>query len=462
MTAIAIVGAGPAGFYAAEALKLADDRLDIHLYDRQPVPFGLTRFGIAPDHQRLKAPAQVFQRIGSQPGVRFIGDVEVGRDLGLDELRSAYPAVLLTHGAQADEDLPIAGAAPGQVRAARELVSWYNGVPDVPAGEFDLQQENVVVIGNGNVAIDIARLLCRPVGELAATDVSDRALAALANSRVRRVHLIGRRGPVQAKFTTRELRELGELPGVDLRVDQAALQLGAACQTELAHPSAEAAQRNLELMRGWAQRPAGAGAHRELQLHFGLVAEAFEQDAQGQSHLLLRRMRMDGAPFAQSPRPTDEQVRLRCDLVIASIGFRVTSLPGLDLRCAPGLPNDQGRVLGDDGMPLSGLYVAGWAKRGPSGVLGTNRGCAQETVQSILADRSRWRQPPQDAIAHLLARLSGGRMRPVAWEDWLLLDALERQAGSAQGRPRVKFDERAALRDALARAVSGVLPAAAE
>ena len=460
MTAIAIVGAGPAGFYAAEALKLADEALEVHLYDRQPVPFGLTRFGIAPDHQRLKAPAQVFQRIGSLPGVRFFGDVEVGRDLGLDELRAAYPAVLLSHGAQADEDLQIAGAEPGRVRAARALVSWYNGVPVVPAGEFDLQQEDVVIIGNGNVAIDIARILCRPVKELAATDISDRALQALAGSRVRRVHLVGRRGPVQAKFTPRELRELGELPGVALRVAAEDLQLGDACETELAHPAADSARRNLELMRAWAERQPGPAAQRELHLHFGLVAQAMAQDAQGQRWLVLQRMRMSGAPFAQTLRPSGERVRLRCDLVIASIGFRVTSLPGLDLRCGPGLPNLQGRVLGDDGVPLQGLYVAGWARRGPSGVLGTNRACAQETVQAMLADRSLWPQPRAGALEDLLRRLDGRRWRPVGWDDWLVLDELEKLAGSASGRPRVKFDERGPLRDALARAAES--PAAAE
>ena len=465
MVAIAIIGAGPAGFYAAEALKLADEALEVHLYDRQPVPFGLTRFGIAPDHQRLKAPAQVFQRIGSLPGMRFFGDVEVGRDLSLDELRAAYPAVLLSHGAQADEDLRIAGAEPGRVRAARELVSWYNGVPDVPAGEFDLQQEDVVIIGNGNVAIDIARILCRPVQELAATDISDRALQTLACSRVRRVHLIGRRGPVQAKFTTRELRELGELPGVGLQVAAADLEVGEACEAELAHPSADAVRRNLELMRGWAGQPPGPEAHRELHLRFGLVAEAMEQDAHGQRWLVLQRMRMHGAPFAQTLQPTGERVRLRCDLVIASIGFRVTSLPGLDLRCRPGLPNLQGRVLDGQGAPMPGLYVAGWARRGPSGVLGTNRACAQETVQAMLADRSRWPQPRSGALEDLLGRLDARRWRPVGWDDWLVLDELERQAGSASGRPRVKFDERGTLRAALARAavpLSVNLPAAAE
>ncbi len=452
MTAIAIVGAGPAGFYAAEALLQADATLQVHLYDRQPVPFGLTRFGIAPDHQRLKAPAQLFQRIGAMPGLRFLGDVEIGRDLGLDELRASYSAVLLTHGAQADEALTIAGAGPGSVRTARELVSWYNGVPDIPADDFDLQQEHVVIIGNGNVAIDIARILCRPVPELAATDISDRALAALRKSRVRRVHLIGRRGPAQAKFTTRELRELRELPGVALHVRADDLQLGDACRAELEHPSSDQVKRNIATISEWATRERVADAQRDLHLQFYLSPEAMEHDADGRSFLVLRRSRLCGEPFAQRLALTDERVRLRCDLLIASIGFRVNSVPGLDLRGAPGLPNADGRVLDAQGRHLPWLYVAGWARRGPSGVLGTNRACAQETVQSMLADRSHWPEAALGKIDDLLARLSVRRQRPVDWQDWLRLDELEKQAGSVQGRPRIKFDERSRLRAALAEA----------
>lgn len=449
MTAIAIVGAGPAGFYAAEALLQADATLQVHLYDRQPVPFGLTRFGIAPDHQRLKAPAQLFQRIGAMPGLRFFGDVEIGRDLSLDELRASYSAVLLTHGAQADEALSIVGAGPGAVRTARELVSWYNGVPDIPADDFDLQQEHVVIIGNGNVAIDIARILCRPVQQLEPTDISDRALAALRKSRVRRVHLIGRRGPVQAKFTPRELRELGELPGVALHVSADDLQLGDACRAELEHPSSDQAKRNIATIGEWATREHVTNAQRELHLQFCLSPEAMERDADGQPVLVLRRTRLCGEPFAQRLALTDECVRLRCDLLIASIGFRVTSLPGLDLRCAPGLPNADGRVLDAQGRYLPGLYVAGWARRGPSGVLGNNRACAQETVQSMLADRRHWPPAERAKVDALLARLSARRLCPVAWQDWLHLDELEKQAGSVQGRPRVKFDERSRLRAAL-------------
>ncbi|MEY3900484.1 MAG: hypothetical protein RI962_1639 [Pseudomonadota bacterium] len=449
MTAVAIVGAGPAGFYAAEALKLADQTLEVHLYDRYPMPFGLTRFGIAPDHQRLKAPAQLFQRTGAMPGVRFFGGVEIGRDVSLDGLRSTYPAVLLAHGAQADERLMLNGATAAEVRTAREMVAWYNGVPDVPADDFNLQRPHVVIIGNGNVAIDIARVLCRPVSELAATDISDRALLELRKSQVRQVHLIGRRGPVQARFTTRELRELGELPGVAVRVEPQYLELGAACQTELDHHSGEQARRNMDLMRDWVVRQSHLDSQRELHLHFGLVPEAMERDADGHGQLLLRRMRLVGEPFAQRSEPTDERIRLRCDLLISSIGFRVASIPGLDLSCTPGLPHAEGRVLDTQGLPIPGLYVAGWAKRGPSGVLGTNRACAQDTVQSMLADRSHWPLPESGALKRLLDRLFASDTPPVAWEDWLHLDHLETEIGRADGRPRIKFDDMRKLHEVL-------------
>jgi ferredoxin--NADP+ reductase len=424
------VGAGPAGFYAAEALKLADQTLEVHLYDRYPMPFGLTRFGIAPDHQRLKAPAQLFQRTGAMPGVRFFGGVEIGRDVSLDVLRSTYSAVLLAHGAQADERLILNGATPAEVRTAREMVAWYNGVPDVPADDFNLQRPHVVVIGNGNVAIDIA-------------------LLELRKSQVRQVHLIGRRGPVQARFTTRELRELGELPGVEVRVEPQYLELGAACQTELDHHSGEQARRNMDLMRDWVVRQSHLDSQRELHLHFGLVPEAMERDADGHGQLLLRRMRLVGEPFAQRSEPTDERIRLRCDLLISSIGFRVASIPGLDLPCTPGLPHAEGRVLDTRGLPIPGLYVAGWAKRGPSGVLGTNRACAQDTVQSVLADRNHWPLPESGALTSLLDSLFASDTPPVAWEDWLHLDHLETEIGRADGRPRIKFDDMRTLNDVL-------------
>jgi len=299
------------------------------------------------------------------------------------------------------------------------------------------------------VAIDIARVLCRPVNELAATDISDRALFELRRSQVQQVHLIGRRGPVQARFTTRELRELGELPGVAVRVEPQYLELGAACQTELDHHSGEQARRNIGLMRDWVVRPIHPDSHRQLHLHFGLVPEAMERDADGGGQLLLRRMRLVGAPFTQRSEPTDERIRLRCDLLISSIGFRVASIPGLDLPCTPALSHAQGRVLDTQGLPIPGLYVAGWAKRGPSGVLGTNRACAQDTVQSMLADRSHWPLPEPAALKSLLDRLLASDIPPITWEDWLHLDRLETEIGRADGRPRIKFDDSRKLQSLL-------------
>lgn len=452
MPQVAIVGAGPAAFYAAEALKRADESIAVDLFDRLPVPFGLARFGIAPDHPRLKAPIQVFERIGALPGVRFFGGVEIGRDLALDELRAAYDAVVLAHGAQCDEALALPGAGPGQLRRARELVDWYNGMPDVPADAFDLQQGHVVVVGNGNVAIDIARLLTRPADDLAATDISDRALAALRRSRVREVHLVGRRGLAQARFTTKELRELGELQGVAVAVPADDLVLGPSCLAELEAPVSDVARRNLDLLRGWAAKPADPAAGRRLHLRFGLQPERIEHDAEGDAWLVLRRMRLAGPPFAQQAVPTDARVRIRCDLVVASIGLRVEPPPGLDVACGPGLRHAGGRVLGRDGEPQAGLYVAGWAKRGPSGVLGHNRACAEETVQALLADRQCWQAGRPDGAAALLQRLSARGRPPFGWADWRRLDAVERERGAAQGRPRVKLDEGAALLAALGRA----------
>lgn len=451
---VAIVGAGPAGFYAAEMLLRAEPSARIDLIDRLPVPFGLARHGVAPDHPKLRAPITLFERIGAMPGMRFFGDVEVGRTLMLDDLRAAYDAVLLAHGAQGDEALELPGAWPGAVRPARELVAWANAMPDVPAASFDLQQADVVVIGQGNVAIDIARLLSRPAADFESTDISDRALAALRRSRVRHVHLVGRRGPAQARFTSKELRELGELAGVGLHVEPDDLRLGPASQAELASPTADTARRNLALLTDWAARPPRPDAARTLHLHFQLAPEALERDGDGQGWLRLRRMRLDGPPGGQRALPTEATLRLRCDLVIASIGFRVRALPGLPMHGTPGLDHAGGRLLGLDGAPLGRLYVAGWAKRGPGGVIGSNRACAEETVATLLADRPGWpaRAPGAAvaAVAALWRRVDAAGHRPVGWADWQRLDALERERGRLQGRPRVRFDERAAVREALA------------
>lgn len=441
MSHIAIVGAGPAAFYTAEALKRADAAIGVDLFERLPMPFGLARFGIAPDHPRLKAPITAFERIGALPGVRFFGGVEIGRDLPLDRLRAAYDAVVLAHGAQGDEALVLPGASPGQVRSARALVDWYNGRPGVAPDAVDLQHAHVVVIGHGNVAIDIARLLSRPAEDLALTDISDRALAALRRSAVREVHLVGRRGPVQARFTTKELRELAELHRVHVHVAPGDLALQPACSAELDAPASEGVRRNLDLLRAWAARPADPSAARHLHLHFGLAPERIERAADGTSWLVLRRMRLEGPPFAQRAVPTDAVQRLRCDLVVASIGFRVEPMPGLDVAVGPGLRHDEGRVQGRDGMPLPGLYVAGWSKRGPSGVLGSNRSCAEATVQAMLADRPGWPTPAPGAVDGLLSHLRASGRPPVEWADWCRLDALERQRGAAQGRPRVKLDD---------------------
>jgi ferredoxin--NADP+ reductase len=412
------------------------------MYERLPAPFGLVRFGVAPDHQKIKAVTRQFDKAARKPGFRFFGNVDVGARVSLDDLRRHYHAICFATGAQTDKRLGIPGEDLARSHPATEFVAWFNGHPDYRHLTFDLSAERVAVIGVGNVAVDVARMLCRTPEELAATDIAPYAEAALAASRVREVHLIGRRGPVQAAFTTPEVRELGELAGADVCVRPDEVSLDPGSRAELAHADDRALARKVETLQEFSRRER-TGKARLLTLRFLVSPVALTDDGRGGvGGLRLARNRLeDDGKGGLRAVATDDVEDLPVGLVFRSVGYRGVAIPGLPFDERSGtVPNDGGRVL-QDGRPIPGLYVSGWIKRGPTGVIGTNKPDGAETVERIVADATSGACPtpadPDPAAAEAMVRARQPHL--VTYPDWTRLDQAETARGQSQGRPRVKF-----------------------
>jgi len=432
---VAVVGSGPAGFYAAGALLAADVPVEVDLIERLPTPWGLVRLGVAPDHPKIKSVSRAFERIALQPGFRFLGNVEVGRDVGHDELLGHYDAVVYAVGAQTDRRMGIPGEDLPGSWAATELVAWYNGHPDFQDLVFDLAGERAVVIGNGNVAVDVARMLALTPEELAPTDTTDAAIEAFNGAGIREIVMVGRRGPAQAAFTTPELIELGELAGTDVIVDPADL--------EEAVPTDTNSERNLEVLREFAARKP-EGKPRRLVLRFLLSPVAIlGKDRVEAIELVHNRLEADERGTLRAV-PTGATETLACGTVFRSVGYHGVALPGVPFDEGRGtIPNEGGRV-GDRS------YATGWIKRGPSGVIGTNKKDANETVEHLLEDL---RDAPRLGVdpAEIERLLVARGVRPVVYAGWTSIDEHERAAGEPRGRPRVKLCSWEELLDAAER-----------
>ena len=419
---VAVVGSGPAGFYAAGALLSADPPAEVDMIERLPTPWGLVRLGVAPDHPKLKTVSRAFERIADQPGFRFLGNVEVGRDLHHEDLVRLYDAVIYAVGAQTDRRLGIPGEDLPGSWAATEFVAWYNGHPDYQQLEFGLDVERAVVVGVGNVALDIARMLALTREELEPTDATDASIAAIASSSIREIVVVGRRGPAQAAFTTPELHEMGELAGADVVVDPADL--------EGAEPQGTNAERNLVVLQELAARePEGKPRRVVFRFFHSPVAILGEERVEG---IELVRNELDSNDRAVS---TDEHETLPCGLVFRSVGYHGVELPGVVFDEKSGtIPNECGRVG-------PGVYCAGWIKRGPTGVIGTNKKDATETVELLFEDAAAGRlQPkPEATAAGVDALLAKRGVRFVEYAGWTAIDEVERAAGEKSGRPRVKL-----------------------
>ena len=435
---VAVVGSGPAGFYAAGALLDAEIPFEVDMIERLPTPWGLVRLGVAPDHPKLKTVSRAFERIALKPGFRFFGNVEVGRDLTHHDLTRLYDAVIYAFGAQSDRRLGVPGEDLPGSWSATELVAWYNGHPDFQELEFDLNVERAVVIGNGNVALDVARMLALTPEELAPTDTTDPAIEAIGASTIRDIVVVGRRGPAQASWTTQELKELGELAGADVVVDPGELDLDPASQASLEDDTNS--RRNMEVLRDFAAREP-TGKPVTVRLRFLASPIALRGDHRVESIELVRN-RLEEQDGRLVGVPTDEHETLDCGLVFRSVGYRGVGLPELPFEERRGtIRNEFGRVVDADGRHVAQSYCAGWIKRGPTGIIGTNKKDATETVTQLLADVHAGRvahreEATADAVEALLAERDA---RAVMYPGWASIDELERASGEKLGRPRVKL-----------------------
>ena len=401
------------------------------MIERLPTPWGLVRLGVAPDHPKLKTVSRAFERIAAKTGFRFLGNVEVGRDLTHSDLVELYDAVVYAVGAQTDRRLGIPGEDLPGSWSATEFVAWYNGHPDYQELEFDLNVDRAVVIGNGNVALDVARMLALTPEELAPTDTTDPAIEAIGSSSVREIVVVGRRGPAQASFTTPELQELGDLAGADVAVDPAELELDPASEAALEHDTN--ARRNVEVVRAFAQRePTGKPVTLWLRFFRSPVAIHGRERVESVELVRNRLEERDGALVAV---PTDERETIECGLVFRSVGYHGVPLPELPFDEKRGtLLHEGGRVVG-----APSVYCAGWIKRGPTGVIGTNKKDATETVELLLEDARAGRLPRNDHATTVDAVLAERGVRVVMYAGWIGIDELERAAGEKLGRPRVKL-----------------------
>jgi ferredoxin--NADP+ reductase len=438
---VAVIGSGPSGIYAAQSLiKGASEvgGVEVDVIDRLPCPYGLVRYGVAPDHEKIKSITLALRKVLETDGIRFLGNVDVGVNVSVDELHQHYDAIVVAYGAAIDRRLGIPGEELAGSFSATDFVAWYSGHPDTQIDRFTLDATNVVVVGVGNVAVDVARVLAKTSEELRPTDLPDHVLKVLSASTVTDIHVLGRRGPAQAKFTTKELRELGELANADILVRDDEMLLDEASEQTLASDANQ--RRNVDIMRSWADRQP-AGKPRRIHLRF-LVRPAELIGDQRVEGVKVERTQLDGTGNVKG---TGEFETIPAEMVLRSVGYRGQGLPGLPFDERNGtIPHEAGRVL-RDGKPVPGEYVAGWIKRGPTGVIGTNKSDASETITSLLADAADLPKATERDPQALLTLLAERGVDVVSWQGWVGIDEAEIALGKSQGRDRVKIAERELL-----------------
>ena len=444
---VAIIGSGPTGFYATDHLfKQEGLVVQIDMVDRLPTPYGLVRGGVAPDHQKIKSVTVAYVKIAANPNFRFYGNVEFGTDITLADMRDHYHQIIYTTGAQTDRSMGIPGEELEGSHAATEFVAWYNGHPDYRDCHFDLSQERAAVVGVGNVAIDVARILCRTPAELATTDIADYALEALSHSKVKEVYLLGRRGPAQAAFTNPEVKELGELAEADIYVPPEEAELDELSKAELEHTPDRLTMKKLEILQSYAHRP-DEGKPRQLIIRFLVSPVELIGDENGRvkAMRLVKNKLYPTEAGTLRPEPTGEYEELPVGLVFRSVGYRGVPLPGVPFHDKWGvILNNKGRVINPETQqPVVGEYTAGWIKRGPSGVIGTNKPDAAESVVCMMEDLANGQtlHPAYPEPAAMEELIRQRQPRYVTYPDWLRLNEIEVARGKELGRPRLKFTQ---------------------
>lgn len=442
---VAIIGSGPSGFYAADALFKKLPHCTVDMFESLPTPFGLARSGVAPDHENIREITKYFEKVARSERYSFFGNVALGYQISVAVLKKYYDAIIFACGTPVGKNLGIPGEdLPGSYSAAT-FVGWYNGHPAHAHFPFDLSHETAVVIGMGNVALDIARILTKPADELKHTDISQQALDVLAASKIKDVYVIGRRGPVQAKFKENEIKELGKITDCACVIKPQDLELNTASEKELEEPSA---QRIMSILRELSARPADSIQKRRIHLRFLLSPVRIE----GMSHvesILLEQNILVGEPFKQKAKGSGEIVEIPCGAVFSSIGYRANPIPGIPFNHKLGIiSNTEGRVVDENGV-APGLYTVGWIKRGPRGLIGSNKPCSTETVQKLLEDLPTLPPceiPRMDEVKNMLIRRG---VRSISYEEWRKIDALERERGQPLGKPRERFTKVSQMLEAL-------------
>jgi len=438
---IAVVGSGPSGFYAAESLIKSDLIVEVDLIERLPAPFGLVRNGVAPDHPKLKQAIEVYKKIAQNPEFNFVGNVTVGKDIQAEELQQTYHAVIYTYGAETDRKLGIPGEDLQGSYTATEFVGWYNGHPDYRDRSFDLSHETAVIIGQGNVAADVSRILAKSVDELKHTDIAQHALDVLAESKIKKIFVVGRRGPAQAKFASKELKEFLEIENCRAYIDPVELRLNEVSKQELAEKEGRGAKKNIEIFQKFADSKDSSKA-RICTSTFLKSPVRLEGNGQLEK-VVLEINELAGEPFKQFAKGTGETMEIGCGILFRSIGYNGVLIHGVPFHKRGGtIPNKEGRITAEqDGNAVTGLYTAGWIKRGPSGIIGTNRACAVETVQSLLEDVEKFdaTKPGREGLYKIL---DSNGVQHINYSQWEIIDAAEIAAGEPKGKPREKFTRR--------------------
>ena len=438
---VAIVGAGPSGFYAAGSLIGQDSlRVNVDMFDRLPTPYGLVRYGVAPDHQKIKSVTKVYDRTASAPRFRFFGNINFGTDITRDDLRQYYDIIIYAVGAQSDRKLNIPGEDLVGSISATEFVAWYNGHPDYTNREINVATENVVIVGVGNVALDVARILAKTTEELLVTDIADYAIDVLRHSQVKNIYILARRSPAQVKFTNPEIKEFGELNDAEPVVNAAELELDPLSAQEIA--TDKEGQRNLEILKTFAARPLTGKAR---QIHFCFLVSPVEIIDSGTGHVAAVRVERNVLqPTADgylNSHGTGETFVIPTGMVLRSVGYKGKPLPDVPYNERSGTINNVGGRVTDraTGTPVEGEYVVGWAKRGPTGVIGTNKADANDTIDRVMDDLAKLPTAPKADSSAIDAVLEARGLTYVSIDGWRVIDQIETMRGSNTGRPRVKM-----------------------
>lgn len=434
----AIIGSGPSGFYAAEPLlNHPSVKVTVDMFDRLPAPYGLVRYGVAPDHPKIKNVIRIYEKTASHANFMFLGNVCIGEDISVHDLKRFYDAIIFATGAETDRKLGIYGENFLNSHTSTEFVAWYNGHPDFQNRHFDLNQEVAVVIGQGNVAMDVCRILLKTADELKTTDITRAALEALAESKIREVHCFGRRGPAQAAFSAAEIREFAELAECDPVIDPEDLELNEASRKELDDPANASRRKNFEILKELAAI-GNRGRRRKFHLHF-LKSPLEIQGAGRVERIVFEKNILMGEPGSQRSRGTGEEEVIKAGIFFRSVGYRGVPIKGLPFQEQSGIiPNAGGRVA-DAEVIFPGLYTAGWIKRGPTGIIGTNKPDSEETVKHLLEDLHHLKPCEEPDTRILLEYLKEKEVRVIKFDDWKRIDAAEIERGKKYGKPREKF-----------------------